>query len=327
MVRLSLAQNFLDAAKTSGADVRCLLAPLGLTPEAFVNPEFLVPAPIMYDVVEVLGDATGDRFIGVHLGESLNPLSWPPLIEAASMGRTIGDLLLRFSLDANKHATSVNYTLETHGIRCTFAEQRMTDGGRRPRHNDAFGMAFVIAILKTATGGRWQGSEVLVHTCDPSVIPPGYLGLRSAEGDTMGFRISFPCEWLLLEPSLPHHPDDAGKASPDNMPPNSLSALRHILLDHLDNPGLDANQVASLCGMSKRTLARRLAEHNTTLKAETDRLRMARAKMALLNENPTIAEVGASVGYPEPSVFTRVFRRWTGMSPRQYREQGKKHAG
>jgi len=51
-------------------------------------------------------------------------------------------------------------------------------------------------------------------------------------------------------------------------------------------------------------------------------MRSVVAVTALLDEGLTVAQVGAGVGYPEPSVFTRVFRRWTGMTPRQFREQG-----
>ena len=323
MIRLKLADNFLHAAEAVAGDVNSVLAPHGLTRDSFSDPDLLVPAPTMYDVVEQLGEASGDPYIGIHLGEKLDPLSWSPLIEAAAQGRTLGDLLLRFSIDAHKDASSVEYALETRSNRCTFAERRGADFGRTPRHNDAFGAAFVLAILRAATGKEWRGADVLVHTCDPSVIPPGYLNVRLAKGDSLGFRVAFPCEWLLLEPVLAQKHFQANTAAAATIPSDSLPALRHVLSRHLHETGLDAQRVAELCGFSKRTLARRLSEHNTTLKAELDALRLARAKTALLVEGCSVAQVGASVGYPEPSVFTRVFRRWTGRTPRQFRDQGK----
>lgn len=327
MVRLNLARNFFEAAEASGADVNGVLAPLGLEAASFDDPDLFVPAPTMYDVVEGLGKASGDPFIGVHLGEKLDPLTWSPLVEAVKNGRTLGDLLLRFSIDANLDASSVEYVLETRGSRCTFAERRMTDSGRRSRHNDAFGAAFVLAILKAATGEKWRGADVLVHACDPAAFPPGYLGIRIAQGDTLGFKVAFPCEWLLLETSKEKGNDrDKLLSSPTIAPTDALPALRHVLDNHLHETGLDAERVAALCGVSKRTLARRLSEHSTTLKAELDQLRATRAKRALLDQDYSVAQVGAIVGYPEPSVFTRVFRRWTGMTPRQYREQAEQPA-
>ncbi len=328
MVRLKLARVFLEAAEASGADVDGVLAPLGLEAASFDDQDLFVPAPTMYDVVENLGEASGDPFIGVHLGEKLDPLSWSSLAEAVKNGRTLGDLLLRFSIDANRDASSVEYVLETRGSRCTYAKCRVIDGERRPRHNDAFGAAFMLTILKAATGDRWCGADVLVHACDPAAFPPGYLGVRMAQGDTLGVKVAFPCEWLLLEPARANgNGRKKFPSSPTIAPTDALPALRHVLDNHLHETGIDAERVAALCGVSKRTLARRLSEHNTTLKAELDRVRAARAKRALLDPGYSVAQVGAIVGYPDPSVFTRVFRRWTGMTPRQYRDQRNLQAG
>ena len=328
MVRLNLARDFLAAAREAGADVSAVLLPLGLQPTSFDDPDLLVPATLMYDVVENLGNASGDPFIGARLGEKLDLLNWSPMIEAVRNGRTVGDLLLRFSLDANRDASSVEHVMETRGGRCTFAERRVTDSGRLPRHNDAFGAAFLLAILKAATGANWRGADVMVLVCDPAALPTGYLGVRVSQGDSLGFRVAFPAEWLLLEPAAAQERQRAESLSADaNIPTDSLPALKHILLTHLPETDLDTARVAEICGLSKRTLARRMSELGTTLKAELDQLRATQAKSALLNGDLSVAQVGASVGYPEPSVFTRAFRRWTGLSPRQYREQARRGSG
>jgi AraC-like DNA-binding protein len=45
------------------------------------------------------------------------------------------------------------------------------------------------------------------------------------------------------------------------------------------------------------------------------------AKSLLATTELSVAEVGERVGYPEPSVFSRRFRRSEGVSPRQWRER------
>ncbi|HEV8244275.1 MAG TPA: AraC family transcriptional regulator, partial [Polyangiaceae bacterium] len=49
--------------------------------------------------------------------------------------------------------------------------------------------------------------------------------------------------------------------------------------------------------------------------------RMSRACHLLATTDVPIGEIGAAVGYPEPTVFGRAFRAQTGKSPRQYRER------
>ena len=321
LIRLNLAQPFLDAALIAGADVDKLLAPHGVNARAFANPDMFLPSPTMYDVVEVLSEMTGDPFIGVHLGAKLDPFQWSPLARAAELASSVGDLLLRFSIGAYTDANSVVFKLETQGARASFAEKRVRVGGRKPRHNDGFSAAYVLSILKSATGSEWDGKQVLVSVCDPAVFPNDYMGIRLAHSDTLGFCVSFPCEWLLLAPQLKNRPAEIqSRIEGSEAARAPLDALRHILLTNLHDPDLNAERVAYLCGVSKRTLARRLSDMGSTLKTELNILRQAQAEKELRNGNRTVAAIGASVGYPDSSVFIRAFKRWTGMTPRRFRD-------
>ncbi|QFU77402.1 AraC family transcriptional regulator [Halioglobus maricola] len=321
MVRLNLAKPFLDAALAAGADVEKELRVHCLTVDSFGDNEHFVTAPTMYDVVESLAELTCDPYCGVTLGEALDPLNWSPLAEAARNASSVGDLLLRFSIDAYKDANSVEFKLETRGVRSTFTENRLTDGGRIPRHNDGFGAAYVLSILRTALGSNWSGNEVLVQVCDPGIFPLSYADIKVATTDTNGFSVSFPSAWLLLEPQL----RATGKAaSPpvtrNSAPEDTLPTLRYILEQHIHEPGLDAEHVAHLCGISKRTLVRRLAELDTSLKQELDQLRRDQAQCMLANGSNSIAHIGDRLGYSDPTVFTRAFKRWTGVTPREFRD-------
>jgi hypothetical protein len=47
--------------------------------------------------------------------------------------------------------------------------------------------------------------------------------------------------------------------------------------------------------------------------------RMERAKRLLANPTISVADVAVSVGFNDPSYFTRVFRKQEGLSPSEYR--------
>ncbi|MOA03856.1 Arabinose operon regulatory protein [compost metagenome] len=49
--------------------------------------------------------------------------------------------------------------------------------------------------------------------------------------------------------------------------------------------------------------------------------RFAKAKELLRRTELKIAEIGTCIGYEAPHSFTRVFKKWTGMSPQEFREQ------
>jgi AraC-like DNA-binding protein len=320
VIRLMLALPFLDAARQVGVDADAELLPFGLNSLAFDNPDMFVPAATMYDIVETLGDATGDPYIGAKLGLQLNFQDWPPFINAAKQSQSVGDFLLRFCIDAYRDANSVVFQLQTRGSRTTFQETRVSDGARKPRHNDAFGTGYILQIIRGAVGNNWDGREVIAKVYDPSAIPADFCGIRVAATDRSGFAVSFPCEWLLLKPSL-IATGFAGETSIPNQPaPESiLEALRHVLDSNLDDPQLDSARVAQLCGLSLRTLSRKLAKADTTLNRELAFLRRQRAQTYLTNSDMSIREISLKVGYSDPAVFTRAFRRWAGTTPTKYR--------
>jgi AraC-like DNA-binding protein len=76
--------------------------------------------------------------------------------------------------------------------------------------------------------------------------------------------------------------------------------------------------------MSRQSLQRKLKASGTTLSTEVIELKNHRAAEDLIHSDKSIAEIAASLGYSNPTSFTRAFRSWTGQSPRQYR---KSHRG
>ena len=321
MVRLNLVLPLVEGVESLGHNPKAVLSAHNLSRAALANDDVFVPASTMYALVEDLAGLSEDPYFGFHMGEQIDPRSWTPLARAAAAARTVGDYLVRFCLAASSVASSSSYTLETNGERSYFSQRRQSDGGVRPRHNDGFTLAYILGIMRPAVGPAWDGRRVVVSLCDPAVIPPGHAGLRLAEGAESGLSLAFPSEWLLLPPCAGGRAtnigDDAVPAQ--SVDPSVPESLRLVLAPHLHETSLGAARVADLCGLSKRTLARRLEQSGTSLSAELTALRRARAEQLLSDHELAIAEVGARVGYQDAAVFSRAFRRWTGISPGAYR--------
>lgn len=72
-------------------------------------------------------------------------------------------------------------------------------------------------------------------------------------------------------------------------------------------------------GVSTRTLQLRLQEQGISFSAVLERHRLERAQAALKDNRLSIAEVADALGYAERTSFGRAFKRWTGLSPQQFR--------
>jgi AraC-like DNA-binding protein len=81
------------------------------------------------------------------------------------------------------------------------------------------------------------------------------------------------------------------------------------------------DEVARRLGMSRRTLARRLAAEGLTFGEVLNRLRFDLAQRHIEDPALSISQIAWLLGYQEVSAFTHAFKRWTGKTPREVRAQ------
>jgi AraC-like DNA-binding protein len=81
------------------------------------------------------------------------------------------------------------------------------------------------------------------------------------------------------------------------------------------------HELAKELGVSSQTLHRRLMESATSYQKIKDNLRREVATHKLVHEHMSVEKVSTIVGFSEPRSFTRAFKHWTGLSPREYVRQ------
>ena len=82
--------------------------------------------------------------------------------------------------------------------------------------------------------------------------------------------------------------------------------------------------IAQICdhvGMSNRTLSRRLSENGVTFRDLIQRTQEETSKDLLKNTQRSITEIAFETGFSEQSAFNRAFKRWTGLSPVEFRKK------
>ncbi|MEK3883528.1 AraC family transcriptional regulator [Paenibacillus sp. PL2-23] len=79
-------------------------------------------------------------------------------------------------------------------------------------------------------------------------------------------------------------------------------------------------QTAEALGTSARTLQLKLKKENTTFHSLTAAVRKELAMGYLKRREYSIGDIAYALHFSEPSAFQSAFKRWTGMTPGQYRE-------
>ncbi len=79
-------------------------------------------------------------------------------------------------------------------------------------------------------------------------------------------------------------------------------------------------QLAKDLSMSEQTLRRRLNAEGTSYQQIKDSLRQELAKYWLRNNAISIAHISKRLNFSEPRAFTRAYKQWTGLTPKEYRQ-------
>jgi AraC-like DNA-binding protein len=113
-----------------------------------------------------------------------------------------------------------------------------------------------------------------------------------------------------------------GRAIDSRSMQNHFSRISAIVDEHLTNPDLSADTVASRLGISKSYLFMVMNAANTTLGRFVREQRLERSRQMLCDpamKNLTISEIAFSIGFQDLSHFSRRFTEKFGRSPRAYR--------
>ncbi len=100
---------------------------------------------------------------------------------------------------------------------------------------------------------------------------------------------------------------------------NIVARLRASLLERMTLGEFSEEDLASDLHMSRRSLQRRLAEADASYQSLVDDTRRDMGLRYIEDPAKSATDITFLLGYSQQSAFTRAFRRWTGMSPTEYR--------
>lgn len=112
----------------------------------------------------------------------------------------------------------------------------------------------------------------------------------------------------------------SGKNDPGNSPLNGLEAAVQYLDSHFNLP-LTLSQVAEVSGMSVSSFSRHFKKKTgMTFVDYLNRLRVSNARRLLIEEQNSLIDVANSCGFDSQTYFNKIFKKFVGVTPRQYRK-------
>lgn len=314
--------RLLDAGVRAGS----LLTRAGLTIAQIEDRKSRLTVESQMKFLELAADTLQDDALGFHLALDYDLREIGLLYYVAASSGTVADALTK---------TERYCRLANEGISLRFAAKDMTIAlryvgveRRSDRHQIEFWITSIIRMNRILTNRRLVPSRIKVahHRRTTPAEVRSFLGCEIEFGSDID-EINFPRPVGLMPiESADHHLNEllvafCEEALAHRKPAGvSLrSRIENAIAPLLPHREARAEEIARRLGMSHRTLARRLAAEGLTFTGILDELKIDLAKGYLKKDELPISQTAWLLGYGEVSAFTHAFKRWTGMTPRQWR--------
>ena len=93
----------------------------------------------------------------------------------------------------------------------------------------------------------------------------------------------------------------------------------YLMLQRAHIPSL--NELAAMANLPERTIRHHLQQLNTSFKDIREQVLRKKALSFLASDQYSIESIAERLGYSETAGFNHAFKRWYGMSPKQYQKQ------
>ncbi|SDT89695.1 AraC-type DNA-binding protein [Halopseudomonas salegens] len=100
-----------------------------------------------------------------------------------------------------------------------------------------------------------------------------------------------------------------------------VERVRHTMLRLLSTGRLSEVEIAAPMNISTRHLRRLLKQQGASYEQLLDQVRREESLRLLQDSGKSLTSIAYELGFHEPSSFTRAFRRWTGISPSEFRRR------
>ena len=330
LMRVAGLAPFVAFVARSGPSIDRLLARANLSERVLDYPESVIPVAQVLGFMEDAAATSGMEQLGLRAGGEV------AIDQLGMFGRLVGEsatldeaLATLVRLAPSFDSGGRWWTVREH--QRTWLSHQLAAPCSPYQQADQYWLAVALNLLRAVAGRGWRPDEVRMQTSETrglrqiDVMAGTPIAFSQAE-TAIGFSTS------LLSRPLPRRtvprPLDCreverwhASAPADDF----LESIQQVIatLSAPDYPRIDV--VARAIGTGVRTLQRRLADTGASYEGMLARARFGTAAHLLASTDATVLAIALDVGYSDHAHFTRAFRRWTGVPPREFRKNGRAH--
>ncbi len=327
-VSVALLNSIFYPAAKLGLSKKILLDAVGLDQQIFDDVENRVPSRYCGTLLKAAVELSGDKNIPLFIGQHVQPIHF----------NIFGYLLLNAPTVKDIYVRCLDYQgIVGDGLHISFEERSQTghalvkiadpDMLELRNYTMAFHFAVHVNMHRQLVGKLINPEALYFDHPAPENLEP-YKSFFGCELNFNAGRYELVFKREQLDDSIAHaNPqlytmfqklaDDILLKIVDKQH-ISWKVSRH-LLDLLHSNEATIETVAGKMALGIRTLQRKLRDEGLSFNELLTNVRKELAIQHLSHQQLSITEISYLLGFSEPSVFHRSFKKWTGQTPKDFR--------
>jgi len=325
-VRIGPVAAIPDLLREFGVRPSLAFRPSGVPLAAFKNPENRIAFEALGRLLAECSSLTGCEHFGLLVGERFELSGLGAIGDLMRHSATVGEALRALLLHLYLHdrgAVPILIPLESSSVLLGYSIYRHGTPGAAQLYGAAIAIGY--RALREICGVAWKPLCIQFSHARPR----DRLAYRRVLGPNVRFDaevsgIVFAASWLdqaIAGADLGRRErvmqaiQQTGADSTMSFADVVRGALHQMVLGGTAS----ARNVALLFGLHERTLRKRLRAEATGLQQLVGQTRFELAQQLLENTELPLLEIASALRYADAAVFSRAFRGWSKMSPRQWR--------
>jgi len=292
------------------------------------SPQLRYPLAKIRKLWELGKEASGDETIGLKTGRYAKPAQFYAFGYSWMASSTLLGALQRLTryyqlMSTASVEVSLTETADSYALSTIYPEESKSP----PKEGIDCGMTALLALCDIIAEKEIRPLRVEL-TCPPTVHPDAYRDALRAPIQFNADIGTFHFDKETLREPLCHGAPDVAKVTDkiaeryiETLDPTKVaSQVRRLLIALLPSGKADQALVSSRLNRSTSSLQRQLQSEGLSYRDVLESTRRSLAENYLRDKKHSYAQIAYLIGFSDQSNFSRAFKRWTSLSPKQYQE-------
>ena len=249
--------------------------------------------------------------------------------QIALCSETAGEALQKFAVNFSLHNNAAILSVASSGGYARFGYAIIEQGMRDTRPFQLGAVTMALNVLRELCGPGFQPAAATFASRAPSDLRPVHGFFRApVRFDSEESAVIFERRWLdrplpPVDPQTRKQAEAAAHAQLDLLMTDLPATVRRLMRKHLLLGQCSMDHVADQLGMHRRTLDRQLQRCGLHYSDLLESVKTDVAEQLLRDTDMRVQQVAESLDFSSAANFATAFRRWTGVTPSEFRRSAR----